>query len=105
MISALNKTALLTIQKIRGILNLQKEMRTETMAILEKFNNREKLFDLMFTVPYLKIDLIVKKGLAHRQTAALYLNLLESKGILKPLKKGRTTYYLNHRLMKLITSR
>ena len=80
-------------------------MRPATMAILEKFNNREKLFDLMFTVPYLKIDLIVKKGLAHRQTAALYLNLLESKGILKSLKKGRTTYYLNHRLMKLITSR
>jgi len=105
MITALNTTALLTIEKIRGILNLQKEMKPETMAILEKFNNREKLYDLMFTVPYLKIDLLVKKGLAHRQTAALYLNLLESKGILQPLKRGRTTYYLNHRLMKLITSR
>jgi Fic family protein len=105
MITALNKTAQLTIQKIRGILTLQKEMRPETMAILEKFNNREKLFDLMFNVPYLKIGLIVKKGIAHRQTAALYLNLLESKGILEPLKRGRTTYYLNHRLMKLITTR
>lgn len=105
MTTALNTTALLTIEKIRGILNLQKEMRSETMTILEKFNNREKLFDLMFTVPYLKIDLIVKKGIAHRQTAALYLNLLETKGILQPLKRGRTTYYLNHRLMKLITSR
>jgi len=105
MITALNTTALLTIEKIRGILNLQKEMRAETMAILGKFNNREKLYDLMFTVPYIKIDLVVIKGIAHRQTAALYLNLLESKGILEPLKKGRTTYYLNHRLMKLITSR
>jgi len=105
MITALNTTALLTIEKIRGILNLQKEMKPETMAILEKFNNREKLYELMFTVPYLKIDLLVKKSLAHRQTAALYLNLLESKGILQPLKRGRTTYYLNHRLMKLITSR
>jgi Fic family protein len=105
MITALNTTALLTIKKIRGIIDLQKEMRTETMEILEKFNNREKLFELMFTIPYLKIDLLVKKGIAHRQTAALYLNLLASKGILKPLKKGRTTYYLNHRLMKLITTR
>lgn len=105
MTTALNTTALLTIQKIRGILDLQKEMKSETMAVLEKFNNREKLFDLMFTIPYLKIDLLVKKGIAHRQTAALYLNLLESKGILGPLKKGRTTYYLNHRLMSLITRR
>ena len=105
MITAINKTSLLTIQKIRGILKLQKEMRPETMTILEKFNNKEKLFDLMFTSPYLKIDLIVKKSIAHRQTAALYLHLLESKGILVSLKKGRTTYYLNHRLMKLITSR
>ncbi|MBK9391235.1 MAG: hypothetical protein IPN68_13960 [Bacteroidetes bacterium] len=79
-------------------------MRTHTLAILSKFNNREKLYDLMFTVPYIKIDLVVKKG-SLTETAALYLNLLESKGILEPLKKGRTTYYLNHRLMKLITSR
>jgi Fic family protein len=105
MITALNTTALLTIEKIRGILNLQKEMKSETMKILGKFNNREKLYDLMFTVPYLKIDLIVKKNLAHRQTAAVYLNLLESRGILKSLKMGRTTYYLNHRLMDLITRR
>lgn len=105
MITALNTTALLTIKKIRGIIDLQKEMRPETMGILGKFNNREKLFELMFTIPYLKIDLLVKKGIAHRQTAALYLNLLASKGILEPLKKGRTSYYLNHQLMKLITSR
>ena len=105
MLTAVNKTSLLTIQKIRGILNLQKEMRSETMAVLEKFNNREKLYELMFILPYLKIDLLVKKGIAHRQTAALYLQLLESKGILTPLKRGRTTYYLNHRLMSLITTR
>jgi len=103
--TAVNETSLLTINKIRGILQLKKDMQEETMKILEKFNNRHEFYDLMFTLPYLKIELIADKGIAHRQTAAIYLNLLQERGILKPLKMGRTTYYLNHRLMSLITSR
>ncbi len=105
MTTAVKSTAQLTMKKIRGILELKKEMEAETMSVLEKFNNRIKLYDLMFDLPYLKIDLVVKKGIAHRQTASLYLNLLESGGVLKSLKMGRTTYFLNYRLMELITSR
>jgi len=103
--TAINSTATLTMKKIRGILQLKADMEDETMHILEKFNKRHELYDLMFTIPYLKIDLVVKKGIAHRQTASLYLKLLESEGILEPRKIGRTTYYLNHRLLELITRR
>lgn len=105
IITAINSTATLTMKKIRGILQLKSDMENETMHILEKFNKRHELYDLMFTIPYLKIDILVKKGIAHRQTASLYLKQLESGGILKPRKMGRTTYYLNHRLLDLITRR
>lgn len=105
MTTAINSTAILTMKKIRGILQLKKEMEDETMKILDKFNKRHELYDLMFTIPYLKIDLVVKKGIAHRQTASLYLRQLDAGGILRSRKMGRTTYYLNHRLLELITGR
>jgi Fic family protein len=105
MTTAVNETANLTIQKIRGIIGLKKEMEEKTMQVLEKFNKRQELYDLMFTIPYLKIELVVKKGIAHRQTAAVYLKELETNSILKSVKIGRTTYYVNHRLLELITHR
>jgi len=105
MTTAVNETANLTIQKIRGIIQLKKEMEEKTMQVLEKFNKRHKLYDLMFTIPYLKIELVVKKGIAHRQTAAVYLKELTANSILKPIKLGKTTYYVNYKLLDLITTR
>jgi Fic family protein len=105
MTTAVNETANLTIQKIRGIIKLKKEMEEKTMKVLEKFNKRHELYDLMFTIPYLKIELIVKKGIAHRETTSGYLKELEANSILKATKIGKTTYYINHRLLDLITQR
>ena len=105
MTTAVNATAILTIQKIRGIIQLKKEMEEKTMQVLEKFNKRHELYDLMFTIPYLKIELVVKKGIAHRQTAAVYLKELTANSILKPIKLGKTTYYVNYKLLDLITTR
>lgn len=75
------------------------------MKVPEKFYNRHELYDLMFIIPYFKIELIANKGIAHRQTAAVYLKELETNGILRSIKIGRTTYYVNHRLLDLITHR
>jgi len=105
MTTAVNETANLTNRKIRGIIQLRKEMEEKTMQVLEKFNKRHELYDLMFTIPYLKIEIVVKKGIAHRQTAAVYLKVLAANSILKPIKLGKTTYYVNHKLLDLITQR
>jgi Fic family protein len=58
----------------------------------------------MFTLPYLKIELLEKRELAHRQTASSWLKKLTNAGILKPQKIGRTTYYVNYRLMELMVN-
>jgi len=105
MTTAVNETANLTNRKIRGIIQLRKEMEEKTMQVLEKFNKRHELYDLMFTIPYLKIEIVVKKGIAHRQTAAVYLKVLAANSILKSIKLGKTTYYVNHKLLDLITQR
>lgn len=102
MTTAIHATAQLTMRKIRGILELKSAMEAEVMIVLEKFNKRNALYDLMFTLPYLKIDLLVKKGIAHRETASVYLRKLEEADLLRSKKMGRVTYFLNYRLMDLL---
>ena len=63
-----------------------------------------ELLQLMFALPYLKVDLLEKKKIAHRQTASGWLKKLSDAGILKPQKIGRTTYYINYRLMELLAA-
>jgi Fic family protein len=105
MTTAVNETAQLTIKKIRGILALKKELEPIVFKSLEKFGKRNELLELMFNMPYLKIELLVNKGIAHRETASNYLKQLEEDGLLTVLKKGKSHYYINHRLMDLLVSR
>jgi hypothetical protein len=49
-----------------------------------------------------KIGLPNKKGMAYRQIASTWLKKLTEAAILKPKKIGRTTYYVNFRLMELL---
>ena len=105
MTTAINESALLSIRKIRGILALKKDMEPQIFASLQKFGNRNQLLDLMFELPYLKIDLLVKKEIAHRETASVYLKKLEQDGLLTTYKAGKVTYFVNHRLMDLLVRR
>jgi Fic family protein len=105
MTTAVNETAQLTIKKIRGILQLKKELEPGVFKSLEKFGKRNELLELMFNMPYLKIELLVNKGIAHRETASNYLKQLEMDGLLTVMKKGKSHYYINHRLMDLLVSR
>jgi Fic family protein len=63
-----------------------------------------ELLQLMFTLPYLKIELLVNREIAHRQTASTWLKKLTAAGIVKSQKIGRTTYYVNYKLMELMIS-
>ena len=105
MTTAVNETAQLTNKKIRGILNLKKQLEPLISISLEKFGKRNELFELMFNLPYLKIEVLVNKGIAHRETASNYLKQLEKEGFFTPVKIGRSTYYINHRLMELLVRR
>jgi DNA-binding transcriptional ArsR family regulator len=58
----------------------------------------------MFTLPYLKIELLEKKEIAHRQTASVWLKKLTDANIVTPQKIGRTTYYINYKLMELLSN-
>jgi Fic family protein len=101
ILTAVIETTQMTTQKIREMLILKDDYEKQMKQVLGASFNYE-LLQLMFTLPYLKIELLEKNGLAHRQTASSWLKKLTESNILKPQKIGRTTYYVNYRLMELL---
>jgi len=60
------------------------------------------LIELLFEQPYCKIQFVVDKGIAKRQTAAEYLKELEKIGILKKKKVGKENLFLNKKLYEIL---
>ena len=103
LLTALIETAQLTTRKIRSMLSLKDEVEKQMKQTLGASFSYE-LLQLMFALPYLKIELLEKKAIAHRQTASVWLKKLADANILKAQKIGRTTYYVNYQLMDLLAA-
>ena len=102
ILTGISETAQLTTSKIRRMLQLMVELEPLTRQTLGSRYDHA-LLQLMFTLPYLKIDLLERRGFVTRQTAATYLKKLAEAGVLTPNKVGRTTYYVNQRLIGILT--
>lgn len=105
MSTAIEQTAKFTMNKIREILELKRKMEPQVYKAISSFSRKDELFELMFSMPYLKIELLVRNGLAHRETASIYLKELVKAKLLKAKRIGRTTYYTNYKLMELLSNR
>lgn len=103
ILTALIETAQLTTKKIRNMLSLKDETEKRMKEVLGASFSYD-LLHLMFTLPYLKIELLEKKEIAHRQTASTWLKKLTETDILRPQKIGRTTYFINYKLMELLST-
>ena len=101
LLTAVDETARLTIRKIREILELKTRL---SQAILELIGGSAGgiVLDLLFTLPYIKVETFVSRGIAHRQTASVYLRKLVEAGVLHAEKHGRTMYYINFHLMEIL---
>lgn len=96
-------TAAITLQKINAILLLKKETEALLKDTLKASYTRE-FADLLYSHPYIKIKILEQHGIAKRQTASTYLQNLSNVGILKSVKMGKEIYYINHRLMDILSS-
>lgn len=103
ILTAIAETSKATTLKIRKILSLKDELAIMLKQTLGSSYNYELLQE-MFALPYLKIDTLEKKKIAHRQTASSWLNKLSDAGILRPQKMGRSTYFINYRLMEILAN-
>jgi len=102
LLEAIEKTSINTKEKIVQI-------RDQSLNTLEVARKRlppnvysKELIELLFEQPYCKIQFVVEKGIAKRQTAAEYLNELEKIGILKKKKVGKENLFLNKKLYEIL---
>ena len=63
----------------------------------------KELIETIFRQPYTKGQFLVDAGIAQRKTAAEYLKALEKIGIMKSIKIGKETLYLNTGLYELLS--
>lgn len=103
ILTSVRETAQSTSQKIRKILALKEQLEDQVKEILGA-SFKYELVQMMFTIPYLKIDSLVSNQIAHRQTASVWLKKLAKEDILQVKKIGKTNYYINWRLMELLSN-
>jgi Fic family protein len=101
MLGAIAATAQQTrtrILRIRDAMDAAQELaRTKAPKIYSK-----DLIELVFELPYCKIRFLEQRGIAKRQTAAVYLKTLVDIGLLQSMKVGREVYYLNAPLLAIL---
>ena len=103
ILKAIMETAALSLKKIKEIQHLKEEIIITAKDVLKASYNRD-LVDLLFCHPYVKIKTLEQNNIGHRQTASTYLQKLAKADVLHSLKMGKEMYYINHRLMKIISN-
>lgn len=102
MLDAVIETSQRTLKFIDQMLLL----KDETLSIIKTLSQKlpaYELNELLFSFPYLKIKTLIDKNIGTRPTVTGYLDTLIKKGVLKTMKIGRENYYINHKLMDMLT--
>ncbi len=99
-VEQISKDTIELIGKIRELMFEHKNLLRDNF----KFYSQELLNNL-FKHPYTKIEFIERDLGVSRITAAKYLNTLAKDGLLKKQKLGTGNYYINEKLMNLLTIR
>lgn len=103
MLTGIEDTASYTRGKILAIKKLLDE--TTELARIKLPNNifSKELIEILFERPYTKIQHLVNRDIAKRETASKYLRKLVDTGFLTRRKVGKEVLYLNTKLYNLLS--
>lgn len=99
MLEAVKSTSRWTTDKISIVRALMAETTEYVREKLPKIYTHE-LVQALFAQPYCRIDNLVERGVAKRQTASTYLKQLVEIGVLEEMSVGREKLYINTRLLQ-----
>ena len=99
MLEAVESTSRWTTDKITIVRALMAETTEYVREKLPKIYTHE-LVQALFAQPYCRIDNLVERGVAKRQTASTYLKQLVEIGVLEEMSVGREKLYINTRLLQ-----
>ncbi len=102
LLQGIEDTARWTTAKIAAIRTLSGLSITHVKQAVPKIYSRE-LVDLIFDLPYCRIQNLVEKNIAGRQAASRYLKQLVEIGVLEERTVGREKLFIHPKLMHLLT--
>lgn len=102
ILDAVETTSKKTLTLIKTIHSAKAEISEQIKTKAHDIYSRE-LVELLFEQPYCKINFLVNRGIAKKQTASKYLKKLHELGMLDLIKRGRENYFINKRLWSILT--
>lgn len=102
VLKGVEETATWTTEKIATIRALQAMTIQHVRKAAPKIYSHE-LVDLIFELPYCRIQNVVEKEIAGRQAASRYLKQLDEIGVLKEVAVGREKLFIHPKLVQLLT--
>jgi Fic family protein len=101
MLSAVEKTARESIATVQAIKTLLQDMKHRIRQQYRFYS--QDLINNLFRHPYTKIEFVMRDLGVSRLTATSYLNQLTKGGFLHKQKLGRSNYYINVPLCRILT--
>ncbi|MCK5232210.1 MAG: Fic family protein [Desulfobulbaceae bacterium] len=95
MLDSIERTSLQTIKKIGVIRELMNQTFERVKIYLPRLRQAKEIVEILFMHPYCKIDHLVERKIAVRQSASKYLKELEAIGVLKSETIWKQTVYRN----------
>ena len=102
MLRGVEETAGWTVAKIAAIRKLQAHTVEHVRRAAPKVYSHE-LVNLIFELPYCRIQNLTEREIAGRQTASVYLKELVKAGVLEEQSVGREKLFIHPKLMSLLT--
>ncbi len=102
ILKGVEETAMWTTAKVAAIRALQATTIEHVRRSAPKIYSRE-LVDLIFDLPYCRIQNVVDKKIAGRQAASRYLKQLAEIDVLKEIAVGREKLFIHPKLVHLLT--
>lgn len=94
-------TAKETVGLITNINNLMQQYKTDIQEKLPKIYSQD-LINILFKNPYTKIEFLEKELRISKRTALNYLDSVAENGFLEKTKIGKSNYYMNNVLIKVL---
>ena len=101
MLDAVAETAATTVQLVEGIGRQMREAKHRLRTELPRLYSQDLLNNL-FRHPYTRIEYVQNELGITRQTAARYLDTLADHGFVEKHRAGKSNYYINANLMRLL---
>ena len=101
LLKGIEVTAIETIELVEEIKVLMQQTKQRLRSELPKIYSQDLLNNL-FKNPYTKIEFLEKDLNISKRTAQNYLDMISSIGLLDKIKAGKSNYYTNENLIKVL---